>query len=154
MTWICHHMQQSVAISHSISIIYERSRRNVNVTKLWFSSLSGFKKSKKKTKQHFSSHTRLSDQRHKDHNQALRPALARTYGHFADGGLLQEELEVVDLPGGWGRVRGEDQVRSRRHELQHNSRVRDGIRCSLCTSSSRINSNLFQFALIILLFKQ
>lgn len=59
-------------------------------------------------------------------------ASGRTYSHFADGGLLQEELEVVDLPGGWGRVRGEDQVRSRRHELQHNSESETGsaARCA------------------------
>lgn len=65
----------------------------------------------------------LSDQSHKA--QWLQ-ASGRTYCHFADGGLLQEELEVVDLPGVWGRVRGEDQVRSRRHELQHNSESETG----------------------------
>lgn len=63
-------------------------------------------------------------------------ASGRTYSHFADGGLLQEELEVVDLPGGWGGVCGEDQVRRRRHELQHNAESETGY-AARCTCQAQ-----------------
>lgn len=51
------------------------------------------------------------------------PASKGTYRHFADGGLLQQELQVVDLLGGGRRVRGRDQVGRRRHQLQQNSEL-------------------------------
>lgn len=42
-----------------------------------------------------------------------------TYSHFANGGLLQKKLKVVHFFGCGRCVRGCDQVRSCRHELQH-----------------------------------
>lgn len=47
-----------------------------------------------------------------------------THGHLADGGLLQEELEVADPPGVRGRVRGLDQVRGGGHQLQRTAAFR------------------------------
>lgn len=49
---------------------------------------------------------------------------ACTYSHFANCRLLQKELEVVDLPGGWRRVCRRDHVGSCRHKLQHMSKFR------------------------------
>lgn len=84
-----------------------------------------------------------------------------TYTHFADGGLLEEELKVAHFPGGWRRVRGGDHVRSRRHELQHISKLvrSDREHCMVHISSSgckerRIFSSLcsgcykFQFSVL------
>lgn len=76
----------------------------------------------------------MSRHSHRDRDQVLQPgnksslcicgpASKETYRHFADGGLLQQELQVVDLLGGGRRVRGRDQVGRRRHQLQHNSEL-------------------------------
>lgn len=49
------------------------------------------------------------------------PCIGVTYGHLADGGLLQEELKVAHFPGVRRRVRGFYQVRRRGHELHDTS---------------------------------